>query len=58
MEPQENKEVTLTLPLDTINACLAALSKFPYEVAQPHIDLVRSRAAEGLAPTGQEPTVN
>jgi hypothetical protein len=33
--------VSLNIPLDTVNACLVALSKFPYEQAQPHIDLIR-----------------
>lgn len=38
-----SQEVTVTLPLESINAALVALSKFPYEQAQPHIDLIRSR---------------
>jgi hypothetical protein len=41
-------EVTITIPVDTVNAALAALSKFPYEQAQPHIDLLRSRASAAL----------
>jgi len=36
-------EVTVTLPIDSINAALVALSKFPYDQAQPHIDLIKSR---------------
>ena len=44
-----NQELTITLPVDTVNACLAALAKFPYEAAQPHIDLLRARASEALA---------
>jgi hypothetical protein len=42
-------EVTITLPIETINACLAALVKFPYEQSQPHIELLRVRANEALA---------
>lgn len=38
-----SQEVTVTLPIESINAALVALSKFPYEQAQPHIDLIRSR---------------
>lgn len=45
----ETKEVTVTLPIDTVNACLAALAKTPYEFAQPHIELLRSRASAALA---------
>ena len=37
--------ITITLPLDTTNACLVALSKFPYAEAQPHIDLIRAAIA-------------
>jgi hypothetical protein len=36
--------INLSLPLDTVNAALVALAKFPYEQAQPHIDLIRSQA--------------
>lgn len=36
--------ITLTIPLDTVNAALVALSKFPYEQSQPHIDLIRAQA--------------
>jgi hypothetical protein len=36
-------EVTVTLPIDSINAALVALSKFPYDQAQPHIDMIKSR---------------
>ena len=35
--------VSLNIPLDTVNACLVALSKFPYEQAKPHIDLIREQ---------------
>ena len=36
--------INLSIPLDTVNAALVALSKFPYDQAQPHIDLIRSQA--------------
>jgi hypothetical protein len=36
--------ITLSIPLDTVNAALVALSKFPYDQAQPHIDLIRGQA--------------
>jgi hypothetical protein len=36
--------INLSVPLDTVNAVLVALSKFPYEQAKPHIDLIRSQA--------------
>lgn len=36
--------INLTLPLDTVKATIVALSKFPYEQAQPHIDLIRGQA--------------
>jgi hypothetical protein len=36
--------INLSVPLDTVNAALVALSKFPYEQAQPHIDLIRGQA--------------
>lgn len=42
------QEVTVTLPVDTVNAALMALSKFPYEQSQPHIDLIRSRVDAAL----------
>lgn len=46
-----SQEVTVTLPLESINAALVALSKFPYEQAQPHIDLIRSRVDAVLKAT-------
>lgn len=52
-----SQEVSVTLPLESINAALVALSKFPYEQAKPHIDLIRARvdavlkAASPAAPT-------
>lgn len=46
--PVDSKDVTVTLPLDSINAALMALSKFPYEQAQPHIDLIRSSVNAAL----------
>jgi hypothetical protein len=36
--------INLSVPLETVNAALVALSKFPYEQAQPHIDLIRGQA--------------
>ena len=36
--------INLSVPLDTVNAALVALSKFPYDQAQPHIDLIRGQA--------------
>lgn len=42
MNPQA-KEVTVTLPIEAINAALVALSKFPYDQAQPHIELIKAR---------------
>ena len=50
--------ITLTLPLDTLNAALQSLAKMPYEFAQPHIDLIRDRASQAMkeaeAPTKEE----
>jgi len=37
-------EITITIPIDTVNAAISALAKFPYDQAQPHIDVLRSRA--------------
>jgi hypothetical protein len=36
--------IQLSVPPETINAVIVALSKFPYEQAQPHIDLIRGQA--------------
>jgi hypothetical protein len=36
--------INLSVPLETVNAALVALSKFPYDQAQPHIDLIRGQA--------------
>ncbi len=47
-------EVTVTLPIDSINAALVALSKFPYDQAQPHIDLIKSRV-DAVMKAAQEP---
>lgn len=46
MNPQE---ITVTLPVETLNACLAALVKMPYEFANPHITLIQQRGAAALA---------
>ncbi len=47
--------LTLNVPLDTVNACLVALSKFPYEQAQPHIDLIRRQVEPQVKPQQDEP---
>jgi hypothetical protein len=49
------KEITVTLPIETINAALGALAKTPYEFAQPHIDLIRDRAGKALAALAAQP---
>lgn len=41
-------EITVTLPIETLDACLAALAKLPYEFANPHITLIRQRGTEAL----------
>lgn len=46
MNPQE---VTITLPIETINLCLSGLVKLPYEVAHQHIALIQQRGAAALA---------
>lgn len=51
MNPQE---VTVTLPVESINAALVALSKFPYEQAQPHIELIKARVEAAMKPAEQE----
>lgn len=43
------KDLTITLSIETLNAALAALTKMPYDFAQPHIDAIRSRASAALA---------
>lgn len=43
-----SQEVTVTLPIESINAALVALSKFPYEQAQPHIDVLRASVNSAL----------
>lgn len=53
MNPQE---VTITLPVETLNACLAALVKMPYEFAHQHITLIQQRGAAALAEQ-QQPEV-
>jgi hypothetical protein len=47
-------EVTVTLPIDSINAALMALSKFPYDQAKPHIDMIKSRV-DAVMKAAQEP---
>jgi hypothetical protein len=46
--------INLSLPLDTVNAALVALSKFPYDQAQPHIDLIRGQAEPQAAAAAAE----
>lgn len=41
-------EINLTLPVETLDAAIRALSKQPYDFAQPHIDLIRQRASAAL----------
>jgi hypothetical protein len=36
--------INLSLPLDTVNAALIALSKLPYEQVNAHIDLIHRQA--------------
>jgi hypothetical protein len=47
-------EVYVTLPIDSINAALMALSKFPYDQAKPHIDMIKSRV-DAVMKAAQEP---
>ena len=35
--------ISLNITLDTANACLVALSKFPWEQADPHIKVLRAQ---------------
>lgn len=35
--------INLNITLDTANACLVALSKFPWEQADPHIKVLRAQ---------------
>lgn len=41
-------EVEVRLPIASIDAALQALAKFPYEQAQPHIDMIRARTNEAI----------
>ena len=52
------QELNVTIPVDTINFCLSALGKLPYEVSQPHIELLRSRASAALAAAQQQPELS
>lgn len=42
------QEITITLPVETVNAAIGALTKLPYEFSQPHIDLLRQRGNAAL----------
>jgi hypothetical protein len=46
--------INLSLPLETVNAALVALSKCPYDQAQPHIDLIRGQAEPQAQAQAQE----
>jgi hypothetical protein len=37
-------QIKLDLHLDTVNACLTALGKLPYEFAAPHINILQQQA--------------
>lgn len=45
-----NQQITLTLPVDAVNAILAALSKAPYEAVADLIATVRHQALSQLQP--------
>lgn len=36
-------EITVNVPLETVNACLQALAKMPYEFSASHIALLQER---------------
>lgn len=38
-------QIKLDLHIETVNACLTALSKLPYEVAAQHISVIQQQAA-------------
>lgn len=42
-------ELTLSLPVQTIQLALNALAKLPYETAAAHIRLIEQRASEAAA---------
>lgn len=42
--------MTVTLPVDTLNAALMALSKFPFEQAAPHINAIQAAAQMAQLP--------
>lgn len=37
-------QIKLDLHIDSVNACLTALSKLTYEFAKPHIDIITQQA--------------
>jgi hypothetical protein len=37
-------EIKLSLTLDTVNACLTALGKLPFEFAAQHINILQAQA--------------
>lgn len=42
-------ELTITLPVQTIQLALNALAKLPYETSMQHIRLIEQRASEAAA---------
>jgi hypothetical protein len=50
-------ELTLTLPVQTIQLVLNALAKLPYETSAAHIRLIEQKAGEAAA-AQQEPPMS
>lgn len=49
------QEITVTLPVETVNAAIAALSKMPYEFALPHITVIQQRGNAALLQQTPQP---
>ena len=47
-------QIKLDLHIDTVNACLTALSKLPYEFSKAHIDIITQQATPQVQ-AGQAP---
>lgn len=45
---EENKLITLSLPLDAVNLIMASLGKMPFEVVSPLVDEIRRQVAPQL----------
>lgn len=45
---EENKLITLSLPLDTINLIMASLGKAPFEIVSSLIEEIRRQVAPQL----------